>query len=224
MSRCLKQLAEGKSRLSRHDPHGALHCFEQALKGCPPARRGELASILFYLGITLVRLGNKSGALRSWTAASGLAKRGSRARAMLRRFANGYGMVRQPTPELDDFHAFFAVQLDRYLKTKPSRRIGTFAERDMIWDLISEYWRELSTSGRLVGRGPDEKLSLFHRTKIVFPSIVAPDWGSPSVIPVNFARKQRSSADERCTCGSGLPYMTCCGRTHGADELLSGSF
>jgi len=143
---------------------------------------------------------------------------------MLRRFSNGYGMVRQPSPELDDLYAFYSVQLDRYLRTKPSRKIGTFAERDMIWDLLLEYWRKLKTSGKLAGKCPEEKLSLFRRTTVFFPSFVEPDWGDPSVIPVNFVRKQRLSAAERCICGSGLPYLMCCGRTHGADELLTGSF
>ncbi len=223
MSQCFRKLEEGKTCLSRHDSHGALRCFEQALKQCSPAQRGELAAILFYLGIALVRLGNKSGALRSWKAASGLVKRGSRARAMLRRFSNGYGMVRQPSPELDDLYAFYSVQIARYLKTKPSHSLGTFAERDMIWDLISEYWRNLKASGSLAGRCPEEKLRLFRSTTVIFPSFVEPDWSDPAVIPVNFVRKQRLSPAERCICGSGLPYMECCGRTRGADELLSGS-
>ncbi len=224
MSRCTPRLAEGKSCLAKHDPHGALRSFEQALKLCPPARRRELASILFYLGIALVRLGNKGGALRSWTAASRLVKRRSPARTMLRRFSNGYGMVRQASLELDDLHAFYSVQLDRYLKTKPSRRIGSFAERDMIWDLLSQHWSELKDSGMLVGRCPQEKLSLFRRMRVVFPTVMAADERDFSVIPVNFARKERLSAADRCTCGSGLAYMACCGRTHGEDELLSGSF
>lgn len=223
MSRCIGRLTEGKARLSRHDPHGALRCFEKALLGCPPTKRSELATILYFLGVTLVRVGNPAGALRSWTTASRLLKHRSRASVMLKRFSNCYGMVRQATPELDDLHAFYSIQLDRYLRSKPSQRIGSTAERDMIRDLISESWRELACSGRLEGHSASEKLTLFRRISIVFPSFIVPPWGDPKVIPVNFARKQRISVNDRCACGSGLPYMLCCGRTRGAGELLSGS-
>ena len=217
-------LADGKAQLSRHDPHAALRSLERGLNACSVHHRRELSAILYYLGIALFRLGNRAGALRSWTTSSKLTKRGGYARLMLVRFSNPYGMVRQRTAELDDWKAFYAIQLKRYLDCKHTRKIGSFAEHDMISDLILEYWRELTKGGRLADKSPEEKIELFRQTQVIFPSFVIPEWGDLSVIPVNFARKTRVSASDRCSCGSGLPYMMCCGRTRGEEELLSGSF
>ncbi len=47
---------------------------------------------------------------------------------------------------------------------------------------------------------------------------------SGPVIAVNFQTKKKVKLSDRCLCGSGLPYIICCGRTPGKEELMSGIF
>ncbi len=206
-------LAKGKSCLARREMAPALGNFERALKLCPVGSRRQLADILFYLGVTMLKLGDPDAALRSFAAGSRVLKRAGRCYGMVRRLANCYGMVRQGCPDEDDRRAFCAIQMRRYLQTKPSGRIGTAAERDMVADLIHEHWRGLKEAHPLAGLDAQRKLALFCAVTIVFPALACPKSLAESVIPVNFIEKRRISAAERCLCGSGLPYMTCCGRT-----------
>jgi protein-disulfide isomerase-like protein with CxxC motif len=143
---------------------------------------------------------------------------------MVERFANWYGMEKQTDPQLDDWKAFFSIQLARYLEKKSTRKLGTVAERDMITDLIYDYWKELKKSGILEEKEYGEKLDIFKEVEIIFPSLVVPDEGKNQPIPVDFRRKQHVNSTDRCHCGSGLPYSVCCGRTPGLDELECGIF
>ncbi|WP_319414683.1 hypothetical protein [Marispirochaeta aestuarii] len=65
---------------------------------------------------------------------------------------NDYGMLRQMSSELDDWNAFYSVQLKKYLESKRSRKIGSQGEKDMIWDLIFEYCRVFSAPGYSGGK------------------------------------------------------------------------
>ncbi|HUZ17793.1 MAG TPA: SEC-C domain-containing protein, partial [Spirochaetia bacterium] len=217
MGYCQRMVARGKRELARHNPDTALRFFESALNECPIENRGDLSLILFYLGITLAKLGRKNGAVRSFSSSAKLMKRSSYSRAMLRRYANDYGMAKQLSEEQDDWNAFFSIQLRRYLTSKRTQRILSPAERDMIHDLIAEHWRHLRVSGLLVGKRSCEKLDVFRKVHIVFPLYVVPDALPGRVIPVNFTTQSRVTDDGRCPCGSGIPYMKCCGRTSGAE-------
>jgi len=143
---------------------------------------------------------------------------------MLHRFGNDYGMVRQSTPELDDWRAFYSVQLQRYLQSKHTRQIVTDAEGDMIKDLIHDHWKQIRARGLLEGRSAEQKLSIFRSVKIIFPFYVSPEILESKVVTVDFLNKSRLAAADRCRCGSGMPFMMCCGRTEGADELSRGTF
>ena len=211
----------GKTSLAKHNPEKALKSFEAALATCPVDKPKELARILYYLGIALNRLGMSSCALKSWSSSHRLDQQGY-AGKFLRKFSNGYGMAKQRTAELDDWKAFYAVQLVRYLTLKKSGKLGTDAERDMIWELILEEWRALRNSIDMAAMSSEEKLSLFRAYKIVFPFFSLPEDQGEQPIPVDFARQKRVSLDDQCFCGSGLPYRLCCGRTPGEDELSIG--
>ncbi|MBN1685815.1 MAG: SEC-C domain-containing protein [Spirochaetales bacterium] len=216
--------ARGKAFLSLHDPERALKSFEQALAECPVGRSKELGKILFFLGVTLKKLGLSGCALRSWSAARKLDKHNFSDK-FLERFTNRYGMIRQETPELDDWNAFYSIQLGRYLATKRSKKIGTDAENDMIWDLIREGWNELRQSVDLSILSSCERLALFGNYRIVFPFFSVPAaQESYESIPVDFTRQRRISFDDKCLCGSGLPYRLCCGRIPCKDELAGGIF
>jgi tetratricopeptide (TPR) repeat protein len=200
--------------LSRHDPAQALRVFRRALDGCPVTDDKELARLLYYLGIALMRLGRKDAAMESWRAAHRL-KQPTYALRMLRRYANCYGMERQADRERDDWKAFLSIQFDRYLATKRSGRFSSQAERDMVRDLVFEYWRAIRASEVLAGRDPDERERLFRDVEIVFPYRL-PDEGGSEVIQVDFRRKRRVALADRCPCGSGLTFMSCCGRLSAA--------
>ena len=218
------QVKRGLVALSRHKPADAVQLLQQALENCPPSRTQELHRICFYLGIALRRLGFSQSAIKSWISCQRLNKRGH-TRKMLLRLTNGYGMERQETVEGDDWQAFYSIQAARYLLNKNKRTFSVEAEKDMIGDLIRDSWDQLQGSGALNDKNSCEKLEVFRSVVIVFPTTVAaePKTGEP-VIAVNFRTRRKVALTDRCTCGSGLPFVQCCGRTPGKEELLSGIF
>ncbi len=201
-----------------------MKSLQKALDDCPTSDTRGLYQICFYLGIALRRVGYPQSAIKSWTACLRLNKRGHM-RRMLSRFTNCYGMDRQASAEGDDWQAFSSIQIARYLLCKNKRVFSTLAEQDMIRDLVRDSWIDLSLSGTLGGKTSCEKLEAFREVRIVFPSIVlAEPHANGPVIAVNFQSKQKVELNDRCSCGSGLPYFLCCGRIPGREELLSGVF
>jgi hypothetical protein len=213
----------GKTLLSRHDPEHALKYFEAALAKCPVDKAKDLGKILFFLGVTLQKLGMSSWALRSWSVARKLDKHNYSGK-FLSRFANPYGMVKQGSRELDDLNAYYSVQLARYLSTKRSKKLGTDAEKDMIWDLISDGFRELRALREFESLASPEKLAIFKKHRLVFPTFAASVPAGVESIPVDFTKKRKINFEDRCVCGSGAPYKLCCGRIPGMDELSDGVF
>ncbi len=216
-------LRKGKKYLTQHENEKALNELRQAVSECPVDQRRDLAKTLYYLGITLHKLGMSNCALKSWCSAQQLVKVGLAYRC-LRRYSNAYGMARQQTQKLDDWKAFYAVHLYRYLSMKRSRKLGTDAERDMIWDLIREAWHELTAAVVLSRMTAAEKIAVFNDVRIVFPSFTVSDQEKAQFeeIPVDFTKKRRIYREDACFCGSGLPYKLCCGRIPGEDELTGG--
>ena len=214
----------GKRHLANHENEKALEYLQIALGECPVELESELASIFYYLGVTLQKLGMTNCALKSFRSAQRLDKSGHAAQC-IRRYSNGYGMAKQISTELDDWKAFYSVHLYRYLVTKKTKKMGTDAEHDMISDLIYEAWRELSKSVSMGGLSDEEKMSLFREVRIVYPtfdlSLIFEDNGE-SAITVDFTRHKKVTSEDHCFCGSGLPYKLCCGRIPGEDELLVG--
>lgn len=200
----------------------ALKCFETAIAACPVARSRELSKVLFYLGITFKKLGMSSCAVKSWCVSYKLDKN-NYAGALLRRHVNDYGMAKQENRELDDWRAFYAIHLARYLSQKASGKLGTDAEKDMIWDLILDAWKDIRNSFKLGEITPEIKLGIFRKSRIVFPSFNVPNVEPENdTIAVDFSRKKRISFGDLCCCGSGLPYIICCGRIADQNELPNG--
>ncbi len=203
-------LYRGLQRLSGHDPSGALKYLKMALEDCPVSERKGLARILYFTGITLRKIGLYDSAVKSWNAAKRVCK-SPLYLTYVKRFSNEYGMARQAHPELDDWRAFYSIQIGKYLKTKKSHSFGTLAEQDMIRDLIFDAWQDLTRSGRLIGKSSREKLKEFHNYEIIFPYFLVPDTLSMSIGRVV---KERQGT-RLCPCGSGLPFHLCCGRRPG---------
>lgn len=163
----------GLRRLSRHQPECALKYFKAAINDCPVNREIDLAAILFFTGVVLKKIGLHDEAVRSWHASWEIRKNSLSVRH-LKRFSNEYGMAKQGLGELDDWRAFYSLQLNRYLKSKRSHSMGTLAEQDMIRDLISDAWQDLKKTGVLAGKGTAEKLAVFKSAHIMFPFFVPP--------------------------------------------------
>ena len=133
---------------------------------------------------------------------------------------NSYGMACRINNEDDDKRAFFSIQIERYLKRKTLHRFCSNAERDVIKEIISDYWNQIKKE--LSPDWPtDSKINTFYKCIIVFPYFVAEE---EQVIPVDFNRKSVISINEKCSCGSDLPYIHCCGRTAELEDLDNVSF
>ncbi len=212
-----------KQNLARHLPDKALTQFARAVDDCPACKARELANVLFYLGITLKKLGYCNSAIRFWISSYRLNKN-KFAGQMIKRFANGYGFTREENHELDDKKAFFSVQLSRYLAKKHNGKFSTQAEADMIIDLLEDTWKRIREYGMLGGKSIEEKRRYFKETKIVFPFLLFTKKLGDTIINVNFKKGTKVTQNDRCLCGSGLPYCICCGRTPSVEELINGIF
>jgi len=213
---------QGVRHLSRHDAEGALTLLSRALQDCPVRRAEELTRVLYYLGITLHRLGFNNSAVRSWIASLRM-KRSKHTRQVLDRFANSYGMAKQGCCDLDDWQAFYSIHLLRYLRGFNRRSLTSQAERRMLSEVIHGYWDKLKSSGALEGKSCGEKMEIFKAMRIDFPLFCLDDGRDP-VLRVDFLRGCKVRAGDACPCGSGLAFLACCGRTPGEDELTVGLF
>jgi len=212
-------LRRGLKELSRHRPDLAIETLRLAVDAIPPACGEELSSALYWLSIALLRLDRRELAIKSLSSAQKLRPRGH-ARSIYLRSINGYGMPKQPTPELDDFYAFTSIQMSAYLLRKPRRRFDSFQERDIVLKLILDAWKSLRSNGAFDGMGCCEKLDYYRRVRPNFPSFGF-DTNQRGAKRLAFAFGQTSgdAAMQRCACGSGLPAIQCCGRVKSLREL-----
>ncbi|MDR1931925.1 MAG: hypothetical protein LBQ57_03770 [Spirochaetales bacterium] len=199
---------QGLRRLAHHEPHLALKSFHAAVSACPVTQISHLARILFYIGVTLKKMGVHDGAVRTWAISQKLIKAGPVLHYM-RWFSNEYGMSRQDFADMDDWRAFYSVQLRRYLRQKKSHQLENLAEADMIRDLIYDAWVALKSSGVLTGKSAAQKMMAFEGAFIVFP-----EQDEPYVYfeEVNHPMSGAALLDFPCPCGSERPFLFCCGR------------
>lgn len=212
-------LRKAVRHLARHRTREALSLLKRCVTLCPSGEKAFLGRAFHLLGISLRRMGACGPALRAWLAAYRIRKE-PRLRRRILSSLNEYGMLKQHTPEQDDWKAFYAIQVRRYLSSKRSAHFSSRAEKDMIDQLIWEYWRDVRRMYDLSSLSTTQKLQVFHDVEIVFPWMVfIPPEATPLEVPTpGFAPTRK------CTCGSGLPFMLCCGRTKNSDELWIGSF
>ncbi|MCA1754885.1 MAG: hypothetical protein LC641_09370 [Spirochaeta sp.] len=150
-------------------------------------------------------------------------KRGPAKRRLLS-LTNEFGMLRKASYEEDARHAFFGVQLSRYLARKRTRRIATPAEADMLVELLLDTWQEQWEQIRRSNGSATELIEAFGRVRIVFPYVeLPPDFQDP-MVEVDFDRGERLQPERRCWCGSGLSHFRCHGRIQSAAELGIGKF
>lgn len=222
------EFRRGLRNLSRHNPQKAIQDFQKAVAQCPVNKRRELGRILYFMGFALHRLGQGSLAVKSWVNARKLIRHGP-TQWEFGRWVNEYGMRRCEKPEADDYFAFQSIQVSRYLSKKPLGRFGSRAERDVVYELISDAWKILRGSSLIVSKTIAEKLVIFKRARLDFPYLYVEDALEDPREPLfgDFRRgrftKARLEADVPCSCGSGLPWRLCCGRLSSSVEQDSGS-
>jgi hypothetical protein len=214
---CDSDLRRGKAELLRHRPDLAVRSLRKAADACPATRPGELSERLYWLALALFRLDRPELALKSLASAQKLRPRGIAREAYSRR-VNDYGMLRRQSPEIDDFYAFYSIHACAYLGRKKGSRYDSQAEKDAVVRIIGDSWRTVSRSGRLASLQPAAKLALFRDWPVAFPAFGAVSAPPGSTIEVNFRRGAKQGCDDRCRCGSGLPYRQCCGRTSSPSE------
>ncbi|TFG65183.1 MAG: hypothetical protein E4H36_00745 [Spirochaetales bacterium] len=142
---------------------------------------------------------------------------------MIQRFSNEYGMIKQDSTSMDDWQAFFSLQLAKYIQGKKTKKIGSPAELDMVKDLIYDFWKEVQ--GHIADMKANEKTAFFRSVTIMFPIPGnRQEFATQEAIPYNFRLKKHITGTMRCFCGSNIPYALCCGRITSGEELINGCF
>ncbi|MGA2545283.1 MAG: hypothetical protein ABSF43_01950 [Rectinemataceae bacterium] len=206
-----RDFRHGLDELTRHRPDLAVRRFRAAVSSCPAAKAGELSRDLYWLAVALLRLDRPELAIRSLVSAQKLRPR-SIARSAYEMRVNAYGMCRRSNPELDDYYAFYSIKAWAYLEAKKQGRFETNVEKDIVTRLIGDAWRALIGSGTLSGLPASRKLALFKSWPIAFPLFGLERNKHGKIVDADFRRGGKLRGDERCSCGSGLPFMRCCGR------------
>jgi len=206
------QYRRGRRALASHDAAAAMRSLKAAVASCPATDRAELARRLYWLSIALRKLGKDGLAVKALSSAQRLAPRG-KARTLYERFANGYGMPRAACTEHDDYRAFCSIQIRRYLERVPDGRFSDQPEIDVVLTMLADAWLRLNASGAIADADCDEKLRIFRETSVSFPALRETGPANRArVIVADFYRGRAQRGEDRCSCGSGLPYRMCCGR------------
>jgi hypothetical protein len=208
----------GLRALVRHRPDVAARSLRAASAACPADAASALERRLYWLALALLRLDQAELALKSLASAQKLRPRGH-ARMLYLRLANDYGMPRRGNPDVDDLYAFYSIQTAAYFSGKRKACFGDAAEKDAVVRLVGDAWLSLSRSGRLHGLDPSAKIRLFRESRVDFPSFALSRGMPCRIVKADFRKKIRLGGEERCPCGSGLPYQQCCGRIAGLGEL-----
>ncbi len=213
-----RELEHGRQLNEDENYSEAQQVLESALHGCPDEEIKASAEIIFEIGRSFFGRGMRGIAIKNMLAAARISSIESHTDNMIKCLVNEYGMPAQKSKAADDEAAFTAVQLLRYLSTKKSAKFGTLAEKDMVLDLVSEAWSDFKDNYELSGLSARQKVHSFKCYVIIFPSFSVPDsdfYADENIIFHDFG-------NDSCSCGSGLPYMWCCGRIKSLDEIENG--
>ena len=219
-----RELKKGQGFLTKKDFHKALKCFEAAVTDCPVSSTEGLEKSLYYLGVTLKKLGRIESAMRCWHIARKL-KADGLSIGMIQKYSNRYGMVNIKCVIEEDKAAFTGIQLEKYLNMKKVNRFCSDAEKDVVKDIIDNYWLELYSSGEINQLSVENKLKFFRDQILIFPFSDISYFNNDSVIIfTDFQSGKSLSMSDLCTCGSGMKFSQCCGRIKSIEELEIGKF
>lgn len=150
----------GQRFLRLHRPEQAIRAFTACVDCADDASASEKARILYWLGLALHRVGQRDLSVRCFKEARCLSA-SLPVRRIHERLVNEYGMPRCSCAELDDWQAFRSIQLERFLKTRPSGRFVSRAERDAVEGLLLASFKPLALSRRLERMSTEAKKTLF---------------------------------------------------------------
>jgi len=213
-----REFRAGLRALGGHRPDVAARSLRAAVAACPASAAAALERRLYWLALALLRLDQAELALKSLASAQKLRPRGNARRVYLR-LANDYGMARRGNPDVEDLYAFYSIQTAAYFARKRRACFDDAAEKDAVVRLVGDAWLALSRSGALRGLCASAKIRLFREMRIAFPSFAFTAGMPCRIIKADFRAKAGLRGEERCSCGSGLPYRQCCGRIAGLGEL-----
>lgn len=185
-----------------------------------PEKRSELSRYLYWLALALFKLGKVELAVKSLASAQKLEPRGH-ARAFYCRASNQYGMARAACSEHDDYKAFFSIQVRRYLSAVPGGKFANETEMETILKRIADAWIQLSKTRDVSSFTCEEKLAVYRAVRIDYPD-VGRNMPVGKILTADFGVRSKGSDLIRCPCGSGLPYLRCCGRIPSPLEPLRG--
>jgi len=218
------QFNKGRIFLSQKKLHKALKCFESAVTDCPVSSNKGLGKSLFFLGLTLKKLGHIDSALRCWQIAGKL-KISDPSMKMAEKHSNSYGMSQNDCNISEDKAAFLGIQIEKYLKKKKVKRFCSDAEKDVIKDLILNHWQNMLSEGDFTQFSVERKIKIFKEQIIIFPFADISYIESDShVLFADFQEGKSISMNDLCSCGSGIRFNQCCGRIKTAEELEIGDF
>lgn len=213
----LRLFNAGMRALKNHDPASALPLLRASVDALSPDSGGLLAKRLYWLSVSLHKLGRMELSLKALASAQKLAPRGL-ARKAYCRASNGYGMSRSACAEHDDYRAFFAVHAERYLRTVAGNAFSSREEQEAVMTIIAQAWLRVK-DGLLAGAATcEDKLAAFRSVRLAFPVLVA--GGCARITAADFGSVPGGF---RCPCGSGLPQSRCCGRVQAGSMSRAGS-
>jgi uncharacterized protein YchJ len=214
-----KELKKGQHLLTEQKIHKAMKCFETAVTECPVTSAKGLDKSLFYLGLSLIKLGRKKSALRCWHIGRTIQNNGL-SRDMIEKHSNPYGMPLNQSDIDDDREAFFVIQIKKYLKMKKVNRFCSEAEKDGVKDIIETSWENMLVDIEIGQFSTDEKIKYFREQIIIFPfSDISYLQNDSVVLYADFQTGDLISMNAICSCGSGLPFNLCCGRIKSPEDL-----
>jgi len=189
-----KQLKKGLSFLTQSDLHKALKCFETSVTDCPVTDIKGLDKSLFFLGITLSKLGREESALKCWNIAKETKYNGLSAK-MLKRHSSLKKLLSNQYNVEKDKTIFFKIQVKKYLKKKKVCRFCSDAEKDVICDIINEYWLEILSCGNLNHLSLEKKMIFFKNQMLIFPfSNLSSFYGDNNIIKfTDFDKNEQDS-------------------------------
>ncbi|MDC7226695.1 MAG: hypothetical protein PQJ61_08010 [Spirochaetales bacterium] len=211
---------EGKQLNSSEKFEQAQKLLEAALDGCPDGDSTLACEIVFEIGRSFFGRGRRGAGIGNMLKAVKMGHEEEHTENMMRCLVNEYGMPVQKDSLSDDRAAFTAIHVMRYLYSKKSGKFGTHAERDMIMELVGDAWGDFKERIDLCGLKTMQKISKFREYVIFFPTFNVPESIESDGEHIIYA----DFGGDLCSCGSGLPYMWCCGRIKSVDELENGVF
>ncbi|HOV93944.1 MAG TPA: hypothetical protein PLT87_03590 [Spirochaetales bacterium] len=220
-------LNRGIKALGQHRPDKAVNFFRSATESVEATKPVELAKTLYWLAVALQQMGQSDLALKSLASAQKLQRRGY-ARKLYVRATNQYGMLKRSCQDLDDFFAFMHLQLAKYLSKRPGHRFTSLEEHEAVMATLFDAWKSIQSSGFLEGQTCAEKVLYFRNLRLAFPVVnegmlVRPRCTRGAENFDGSASSRSNSVEEvlsgPCPCGSGLPYLQCCGRIKSVREM-----